>query len=232
MHTKQETDRTPQKQSLLSSLPSLLSLPPHTSLPISFTVPLTGSDAARSSYGPFGHRPASRDIKDKGQPRFGPESVVFHPSSADVESSKKMVLGGETSETCQFDMGGLHCLGSFAISLDTSPTEDARGCVHVQVSERLAKPAIHGNRQRPPSVTSWSGADPSFGMVCYASPPLSAPVSIPSPGAMDHLAVFAGTRNAHSRMSFDTQLMSSGYTAFAQHDQEQSFDYYPGIIPE
>ena len=216
----------------MSSLPSLLSLPSQTSLPINFSIPLTGSSSARPSSAPYSHQSASCDIKDQGRPRFGHGSVGFHPSSADV-SSKKMAVGGEAPEACQFDMDGLHCLdtNSVIISFDTSPTEDGRGCVHVHVSERLTKPTVHG-RQRPSSLACWPGADPSFGMTCYASPPLSAQVSIPSPGGIDHLGVFTSTGNVHSRMGFDTQLMSSGYTPFAQHDSDQSFDYYPGIISE
>ena len=61
---------------------------------------------------------------------------------------------------------------------------------------------------------------------------MSTPISIPSPGGMDHLGLFAGTGGTRSRMGFDPQLMSSGYTPFGQHDPEQAFDYYPGLILE
>lgn len=209
----------------MSSLPSLLSLPSQTSLPVSFSVPLSGSSSARPSTAPFSHQSAPCDIKDQGRPRFSHGSVGFHRSSTDV-SSKQMAVGSEASEACQFDMDGLHCLGGVAISFDASPTEDGRGCVHVHVSERTAKHPVHGNKQRPSSLTCWPGADSSFGMTCYASPPLSAHSGI------DNLGVFTSNGDAHSRMNFDTQLVSSGYASYAQHDQEQPFDYYPGMIPE
>ncbi|KAH0829156.1 hypothetical protein J3R83DRAFT_2665 [Lanmaoa asiatica] len=89
---------TVMKQSLLSSLPSLLSVPPQASLPITFSIPLTGPSSARSSSSPFSHQSASCDIKGQGRPRFGHGSVGFHPSSADIESSKKLAIGGEPPE--------------------------------------------------------------------------------------------------------------------------------------
>lgn len=204
-------------------------MPPQASLPITFSVPLTGSGSARPSPSPFSHQSASCDIKDQGRPRFGHGNVGFHPSPAGVGSSKKMGIDGEPPEARQFDMDGHHCLGSLAISFDASPTEDGRGCVRVHVSERIAKAAIHGSRQRSSTLASWSGADPSFPMTCYASPPLSAPISIPSSGGIDHLEVFAGTGSANPRMGFDTHLTPSGYTPFAQYDPEQTFDYCPAL---
>ena len=171
-------------------------------------------------------------MNDQCQPQFGHGRVEFHPSSADVESSKKMDFGGGAPETCQFDMDGLLSLASLAISFDASSTEDGRGYVHVQVSEQPAK-LVNESRQRPPSLTpQWSEADSGFGMTCHAPPPLSASVSIPSPGTMDHLGVFTCPGNAHSRMSFETQLMPSGYTSFVQRGPEQTYGYYPGMIPE
>lgn len=226
---KRKTNQTPQKRSLLSSLPSLLAFSPQTSLPISFSVPLTGSSSARPSTSPFGHQSTSCDIKDQGRPRFGHGDVGFHPSPADVGSSKKMAIGDEPLEVHQFDMEGHHCLGSLAISFDASSTEDGRGCVRVHVSERVSKAAIHGSRQRSSSLASWPGADASFAATCYASPSLSAPIIMSSSGSIDHLGVFAGAGSAHPRMGFDTQLMPSGYTSFAQYDPEQTFDYCPGL---
>ena len=229
MYPKRKTDQTPQKQSLLSSLPSLLSVPPQTSLPITFSIPLTGSGSSRPSSSLFSHQSTSCDIKDQGRPRFGHGTVGFHPTSTDVGSSRKMVMGGEPPEARQFDMDGHHCLGSLAISLDASPTEDGRGCVRVHVSDRNTKAAIHGSKQRSSSLASWPTADASFAVACYAAAPLSAPISIHSSGNIDHLGAFAGTGSAQSRMGFDTQLMPSGYTPFPQYDQEQTFDYYPGL---
>ena len=138
-----------------------------------------------------------------------------------------MGIGGELSEERQFD--GHHCLGGVAISFDASFAEDGRGCVRVHVSERITTAAVHGDREGASSFASWPGGDGSFATTCYASPPLSAATSIPSPSSIDHLGVFAGTGSTHSRMGFDPQLMSSGYTPFAQHDPEQTFDYYPGL---
>lgn len=138
-----------------------------------------------------------------------------------------MGIGGELS-----DIDDHPCLGSFAISFDTAMSEDGRGSVRVHVSERVSKAGIHGGRQRTSSLASWPGGDGSFAATCYVSPPMSTPISIPSPGGMDHLGLFAGTGGTHSRMGFDPQLMSSGYTPFGQHDPEQAFDYYPGLILE
>ena len=228
MHIKWGTDQTTQRESLLSSLPSLLSLPPQTSLPITFSIPLTGPSPTIPSSASLNHQTAPCDIKDQGRGRFGHGSVGFH-SPADIECSRKMGIGGELPEERQIDMDGQHCLGSFAISFDASFTEEGRGCARVHVSERMTKAAIHGDRQRASSLASWSGGDGSFATTCYASPPLSAPISIPSPGSIDHLGVFAGTGSTHSRMGFDAHLMSSGYAPFAQHDPEQTFDYYPGL---
>lgn len=200
-------------------------MPPQTSLPITFSVPLAGSSSGWPSTGSFNHQSAPCDIKDQSRPRFG---HGFHPSSAEVDSSRQMGICGELPEARQFDIDGRHCPGSFAISFDTSLTEDGRGCVRVQVSERTSKAAINDSRQRASPLASWHGGDASLAATCYASPPLSAPISIPSPNSMDHLGVFTG----HPRMVFDTQLMSSGYTPFGQHDQEPAFDYYPGLILE
>ncbi|KAF8141204.1 hypothetical protein EV363DRAFT_1150844 [Boletus edulis] len=207
------------RESLLSSLPSLLSLPSQTSLPITFSIPLTDSSSTRP------------DINND-RPRYGDGGVGYHSNSADLESSRKMGISGEFTEGRQFDMDGYHCLGSFAISFDASLSEDGQSTVRVHVSERISKAAIHGGKHRTPSLASWPGGDGSFASTCYASPPLSARVHIPSPGGIDHLGVFAGTGSVQPRMGFDTQLMSSGYTPFGQHDSEQSFDYYPGLILE
>ncbi|KAG9312110.1 hypothetical protein JVU11DRAFT_7397 [Chiua virens] len=209
---------------------SLLALPQHTSLPITFSIPLTGSSSARPSSSTYGHSPSPCDIKDQGRPRYGHGSVGFQPSSADIESSRKMAIGGDAAEGRPFDMDGLHSLGSLSISFDALSTEDGRDCVRVHVSERNTKAGIHGSRQTPSSLT-WSGADPSLTIPCYASPPLSTPINIPSPGGIDHL-VFAGTGGTHSRMSFDTQLMTSGYPPFTPHETEKTFDYYPGLVLE
>jgi len=206
------------RESLLSSLPSLLSLPPQTSLPITFSIPLTDSSSTRP------------DSKDNNRARYGYGGVGYHSNSADVESSRKMGISGEFTEGRQFDMDGYHCLGSFAISFDASLGEDGQSTVRVHVSEKISKAALHGGKHRTPSL--WPGGDGSFASTCYASPPLSARVNIPSPGGIDHLGVFAGTGSVQPRMGFDTQLMSSGYTPFGQHDSEQAFDYYPGLILE
>lgn len=225
-------DLAPQRESLLSSLPSLLSLPPQTSLPITFSIPLTGSSPTRPSSASFNHQSTPCDIKDHGRARFGHGNVGFHPNSADVETSRKIGIGGELPEAHQFDMDGHHCLGGFAISFDTSMSEDGRGSVHVHISERVPKSGIHGGKQRASSLASWPGGDGSFGTTCYASPPLSAPISIPSPTTLDHLGLFAGTGSAHPRMGFDAQLMSTGYAPFGQHEPEQAFEYYPSLMLE
>jgi len=216
----------------LSSLPSLLSLPPQTSLPITFSTSLKDSNSSRPSSASFIHHPACCDIKDQGRPRYDQVGVGFHPSSADVESLKNLAIGGEPPEAHQFNIDGLHCIGNYLISLDASPTEDGRGCVRVHVSERTTKPTMHGNGQRSSSLTSWPGADASFAMSNYTSPSLSGLINTPPASGVDPLGVFGSTGNGHSRIGLDSQLVSSGYPPFAQHDPEQTFDYYPGLILE
>ncbi|KIJ15526.1 hypothetical protein PAXINDRAFT_99404 [Paxillus involutus ATCC 200175] len=218
------------KQALLSVLPSLLSLPPQSPLPVTISVPLPSSSATRTSTPPFGHPSISTDAKEQQRQQFAHGCVGFNSSSADFDSLRALAIGADPSEGHRMDAETLRTLGNLAISFEPSPIEECRLRVRVHFSEcpdKVALSSMDENRPRTSSLASWAGPDTVFPLQPFASAPHSAPVA-PSPPC--NLDTFMG--NSHTKLSFDAQVMPSACPPFGHHPSAQAFEYYPGFLEQ
>ncbi|KIK94772.1 hypothetical protein PAXRUDRAFT_827663 [Paxillus rubicundulus Ve08.2h10] len=215
------------KQALLSVLPSLLSLPSQSPLPVAISVPLQSSNATRTSTPPFGHPPISTDPKEQECQQFAHGCVGFNSSSADFDPSR-LAIGADPSEGHRMDAESLRTLGNLTISFDPSPNEECRLRVRVHFSDRPDRttvPPISENRPRTSSLASWAGPDMAFPLQPFASAPHSV---APSPPC--NLDTFMG--NAHAKLGFDAHMMPSACPAFGHHPSDQAFEYYPGFLEQ
>ncbi|KIJ65935.1 hypothetical protein HYDPIDRAFT_110042 [Hydnomerulius pinastri MD-312] len=227
------------KQVLLCALPSLLSLPSQSPLPVSVSVPLPSSIAAGTSTTPFGHASTSTSIGEQDRPQYPHSSAGFSFNSADLEPSRKLSAVGteSSSDGLRVDSETLRALGGFDISFDALPTEESRFRVRVHSSERSNNvtvfPTIRANRPRSSSLASWAGPDAaSFALQSFASAPQPVPFHTPSPSNVDHLSPFMETGSSHSKLGFDASMMQSTHSPFGHHVPDQAFEYYSGYLDQ
>jgi hypothetical protein len=151
----------PYKQVLLCALPSLLSVPPNSSLPTSFSLPHSSLPASSSAFDFNSFLPNEYDWSRTGN------SVM----DLDADDKRRVTDASATTTTRKLefadaDSGALAGLGGLDISFDTSPLDDGKLRVRIHhpsssASSRAPSPGEnnYATKQESP-FRMWFGSQP------------------------------------------------------------------------
>ncbi|EGO00851.1 hypothetical protein SERLA73DRAFT_159500 [Serpula lacrymans var. lacrymans S7.3] len=207
---------------LLCALPTLLSMPMHTTLPTTFSFPLSGSSTVPVSSSAFDYNAVIPNEYDWS----------LHPNGAgfmdlDIDDNGRLTTGNPSStpaprklEFADIDSEALSALGGLDISFDASPTDSGKIRVRIHSSTSDPTPttsqlphASSTDERSPTSSSSlamWAGPESdstfgsSFSSSYYANPvsPVQAhpppPSATTTSGEYDQLGPFLGVGTSHS----------------------------------
>ncbi|KAH7883223.1 hypothetical protein F5I97DRAFT_213121 [Phlebopus sp. FC_14] len=228
---------------LRCALPSLLSIPSQSPLPVTVSVPLRSSTTARTSTPNCGHGPLSAGEPERRHCAQGGSGITL--DTANVEALERLPETGTevSSGSLVLSAETLCALGGLEISFDGSSAEEGRIKVHIRSSERHAGASTGASvgvktsdRTPSSSLAAWLGPEANamgkpFAQHPFASAPPLAPSNAPSsPNHIDQLRHFLESGGSHAHLGLEAPMTASTYSSGGHDIQDQLFGHYTGYL--
>ncbi|KAL4079257.1 hypothetical protein J3A83DRAFT_4208329 [Scleroderma citrinum] len=203
---------------LLRALPSLLSMSPKSSLPISVTLPLS-------------------------EPRVGDQQLsAFNPLSPDIDGGVKTMNPYSSADCPPIDPESLHELDNVVISFETAADESL---IRVRIDPSRPVNKVHcnpplqpkvGDKPRSSSLGTWSGSGVSsyvqpFALQPMESPPPSLSVDTPSPAAtINQFCAFLTSGTPRTSPDYHAVMMPYMQPSFNNVTDQQPFELFSNSL--